>query len=304
MPTEVFVSNFWLVVAAVFGLLIGSFLNVCILSWAREPKESVLRPRSRCPRCGKQIAWYDNIPVLSWIFLLGKCRHCRQPISLMYPLVELTTGAIWVFAVWLYGPTIAAVRAGVFFTLLLGILVSDARAFIIPDEFTIGGAVLGLILTAIGGGAHGVAFSLMGGAVGFGVLWAVGWLGTKLLKKDAMGGGDIKMMGMVGIFVGWTGVALTIFLGALIGTIAYLPLMLITRGLRDRRERLAAANAPEPLPKHRRKEASVEAQMPSPASDEHEGMVPFGVFLAIGAAVAFLFGQRIIEWYAVNYLGI
>lgn len=302
MPTEVSVSTFWLVVAGVFGLLIGSFLNVCILSWAREPKESVLRPRSRCPKCGKQIAWYDNIPVLSWIFLLGKCRHCRQPISLMYPLVELATGLIWVFAVWLYGPTIAAVRAGVFFTLLLGILVSDARAFIIPDEFTLGGAVLGLILTGIGGGAHGLAFSLLGGAVGFGVLWAVGWIGSALLRKDAMGGGDIKMMGMVGIFVGWSGVALTIFLGALIGTIAYLPLMFIRKGLQDRRQRLAAANRPERQPRHRRNGA--DPQMELPADDEHEGMVPFGVFLAIAAGVAYLFGQRIVEWYAVNYLGI
>jgi leader peptidase (prepilin peptidase)/N-methyltransferase len=115
------------VVAGIFGLLIGSFLNVCILSWGVEPKESVLRPRSRCPKCGHQIAWYDNSPVLSWLIRAGKCRHCRQPISLMYPLVELATCIIWVYFVWLFGPTLAAVRAAVFFTLLLGILVTDAR---------------------------------------------------------------------------------------------------------------------------------------------------------------------------------
>jgi leader peptidase (prepilin peptidase)/N-methyltransferase len=262
---------FFYIVAGVFGLLIGSFLNVCILSWGKEPKESVLRPRSRCPKCGKQIAWYDNIPVLSWLILRGKCRHCKQSISTMYPLVELATGIIWVYFVWLFGPSLAAVRAAVFFTLLLGILVSDARAYIIPDEFTLGGLALGLILTAIGGfflsgtaGAwHGLGFSLIGGAVGFAILGLVGWLGGIIMKQDAMGGGDIKMMAMVGVFVGWTGVLLTIFLGALIGTVVFLPLALIGR----------------------------------------KKLVPFGIFLALGAGVAYLFGAKLVQWYSVTYLG-
>ena len=180
----------------------------------------------------------------------------------MYPMVELATCIIWVYFVWLFGPTVAAVRAAVFFTLLLGILVTDARAYIIPDEFTIGGFVLGLILTGIGGGVHGIGFSLIGAALGFGVLWFVGWLGSIILKQEAMGGGDIKMMAMVGIFVGWTGVLLTIFLGALIGTIIFLPLSLMGR----------------------------------------KKLVPFGVFLALGAGVAYLFGPKIVQWYAVTYL--
>lgn len=270
MPTDATGFAFWYVVAGVFGLLIGSFLNVCILSWGAEPKESVLRPRSRCPKCGHQIAWYDNIPVLSWLILRGRCRHCRQPISLMYPLVELATCIIWVYFVWLFGPTLSAVRAAVFFTLLLGILVTDARAYIIPDEFTIGGVVLGLILTVLGaylangsGGAmHGFVFSLIGGLLGFGILWVVGFLGTIVLKQDAMGGGDIKMMAMVGVFVGWTGVLLTIFLGALIGTVVFLPLALMGR----------------------------------------KKLVPFGIFLAIGAGVAYLFGPRLVQWYSATYL--
>jgi leader peptidase (prepilin peptidase)/N-methyltransferase len=263
VPTDGLGLNFFYIVAGAFGLLIGSFLNVCILSWGKEPPESVLRPRSRCPKCGNQIAWYDNIPVISWLILRGKCRACSQSISLMYPLVELATAIIWVYSVWLFGPTLAAIRAAVFFTLLLGILVTDARAYIIPDEFTIGGIVLGLLITGIGGGVHGIAFSLIGGALGFGILWLVGWLGTIILKQDAMGGGDIKMMGMVGIFVGWSGVLLTIFLGALIGTIIFLPLSLLGR----------------------------------------KKLVPFGVFLAIGAGVAYLFGPKIVQWYSVTYLG-
>lgn len=271
MPTDGQGLTFFLIVAGVFGLLIGSFLNVCILSWGVEPKESVMRPRSRCPKCGNRIAWYDNIPVLSWLILRGKCRNCRQSISLMYPLVELATCIIWIYFVWLFGPSITAVRAAVFFTLLLGILVTDARALIIPDEFTIGGLVLGLILTAVGGYllngvpgvTHGLVFSLIGGAVGFGILWVVGWLGTIILKEDAMGGGDIKMMAMVGVFVGWTGVLLTIFLGALVGTLIFLPLTLMGR----------------------------------------KKLVPFGIFLAIGAGVAYLFGTKLVQWYAITYLG-
>ncbi len=141
MPTEGLGSNFFYIVAAVFGLLIGSFLNVCILSWGKEPPESVLRPRSRCPKCGNQIAWYDNIPVISWLILLGKCRHCRERISLMYPLVELA-----------HRPHLGLLRLA---------LRSHPRRrpcrassspccsaswspmpapYIIPDEFTIGGA--------------------------------------------------------------------------------------------------------------------------------------------------------------------
>ncbi len=271
MPTDGQGLTWFYIMAGVFGLLIGSFLNVCILSWGAEPKESVMRPRSRCPKCGNRIAWYDNIPVLSWLILRGRCRNCKQSISLMYPLVELATCIIWIYFVWLFGPTIAAVRAAVFFTLLLGILVTDARAYIIPDEFTIGGLVLGLILTGVGGfilnggpgAVHGLAFSFIGGAVGFGILWVVGWLGTIILKQDAMGGGDIKMMAMVGVFVGWTGVLLTIFIGALVGTLVFLPLTLMGR----------------------------------------KKLVPFGIFLAIGAGVAYLFGAKLVQWYAITYLG-
>lgn len=236
------------------GLMLGSFLNVCIHRWPKE--ESVVKPRSRCPGCGNMIAWYDNIPVISWLLLRGKCRHCKTAISIQYPIIELATGLIWVFMAWRYGPTILAVQAAVFFTILLGIALTDAREYIIPDEFSLGGLVLG-ILFSLAGGFPAVYTALIGAAVGFGVLWLVGVAGTKMFKEEAMGGGDIKMMAMVGAFVGWQGVLLTIFLGALLGTLVFVPLSVVGK----------------------------------------KKLVPFGVFLSLGAAATWLAGPMLIAWY-------
>jgi leader peptidase (prepilin peptidase) / N-methyltransferase len=226
-----------LLFAGLLGAVLGSFLNVCILRWGAEPKESVLHPPSRCPRCGRGVAPYDNIPIVSWLLLRGKCRGCKLPISPLYPAVELATAGIWLFMAWRFGVTLEALRGALFGTILLGIAVTDARAYIIPDEFTWGGLAIGLA-------------------------WAVGVGGTWLFKQDAMGGGDIKMMAMVGAFVGWKGVLLTIFLGALLGTIIFLPLSLAGS----------------------------------------KKLVPFGIFLALGAAAAYLVGPAIITWYR-GYLG-
>lgn len=246
-------------VAGVFGLVLGSFLNVCIV---RLPaNQSVVRPRSRCPRCQAQIAWYDNIPVLSWLLLRGKCRGCGLPISPMYPAVELATGAIWAWMAWRTGMDLDLLRGGFFFTLLLGIMATDAREYIIPDEFTWGGLAIGLLL-ALGGGIATLLPALVGAAVGFGLLWAVGFLGHLILKEEAMGGGDVKMMAMVGAFVGWQGVLLTIFLGAFLGTLIFLPLSLLGR----------------------------------------KKLVPFGVFLALGAAATWIAGPAIFAWYRA-YVG-
>lgn len=183
-----------LIFAAALGLILGSFLNVCILAWGAEPKQAIGRRRSRCPSCGTTIAWYDNLPVVSWLVLGARCRHCKAPISPMYPLVELASAGIWVFFVWRHGLSFQAVAGAVFFQLLLGIAVSDARGYIIPDEFSLGGIPLGLVAAFQLGGKEGLATAMIGGAVGFAVLWVVGWLGSVMLKQEAMGGGDIKMM--------------------------------------------------------------------------------------------------------------
>ncbi len=210
-------------IAAVFGALLGSFLNVLIL---RLPKdESVVFPGSHCPRCKSPIAWYDNVPILSWIVLGGKCRHCRESISVQYPLIELTTALLWAAAAWYYGVDLTGLTAAMFGTLLLGIAITDARHYLIPDEYTVGGLVLGLLLS-LRGGWEGLLQAGIGAAVGFLLLYAVAVVGSKMFGKEAMGGGDIKMMAMVGAFVGWKGVLLTIFGGSLLGTLVFVPLSL------------------------------------------------------------------------------
>jgi leader peptidase (prepilin peptidase) / N-methyltransferase len=248
-----------LVLAALVGAAIGSFLNVCV---CRLPEgESVVSPRSRCPECSTPIAWHDNVPVLGWTLLRGRCRTCRAGISVQYPLVELATAAIWVAAVARYGGAWAALSAAVFFTLLLGIALTDARTYIIPDEFSIGGTILGLGLALAPGGITFTS-AVLGAALGFGVLWAVGALGSWWLGKDAMGGGDIKMMAMVGAFLGPAGVLLTIFLGALVGTLIFAPISMRTGKL-----------------------------------------IPFGIFLAVGAGVTDVWGSAIVGWYLQTFLG-
>jgi leader peptidase (prepilin peptidase)/N-methyltransferase len=244
---------FLAVAAAVAGLCVGSFLNVCIL---RLPKEqSLLSPPSTCPQCGQRIAWYDNIPLVSWIALRGKCRRCGAAITAQYPLIEALVGVLWLAAYVNYGVSVQALAGALFCTILLGIGITDARHYLIPDEFTWGGLGLGLALSLVGGW-QGFLQAVIGAAVGFGLLYTVGVAGRWLFKEEAMGGGDVKMMAMVGSFVGWKGVLLTIFAGALLGTLIFVPLSL-------RKKRL----------------------------------VPFGVFLAVGAAVAFVWGDVIIEWY-------
>jgi leader peptidase (prepilin peptidase)/N-methyltransferase len=241
------------VVAGVFGLLIGSFLNVCTLRWPVD--ESVVRPRSRCPGCSAPIAWYDNIPVLSWLILRGKCRGCREGISIQYPLVELTTALIWGGMVLLHGFEWEALRGALFLTILLGIAMSDARFYIIPDQFSLGGTVLGLGL-AFFAPALTIVQSLTGAALGFGLLWLVAWGGEKVFKKEAMGGGDIKMMAMIGAFLGVQGVLLTIFISSFLGAAIFGPISIKTGKL-----------------------------------------VPFGIFLAAGAAVTYGWGDTMVGWY-------
>ena len=239
--------------AVVVGLCFGSFLNVCILRLPHD--QSLLRPRSTCPRCKQPIAWRDNVPVVSWLWLRGKCRWCHKPISVQYPVIEALVGVLFGVSVLAYGASLHAVSTAVFGTLLLGIAITDARHYLIPDEFSLGGLVLGLAL-ALGGGVPGFLQALLGAAVGFGLLWGVAKVGAWVFKEEAMGGGDIKMMAMVGSFVGWRGVLLTVFAGAALGSLIFVPL-----------------------------------------SIKKKRLVPFGVFLAVGAAVTFVFGDAILVWY-------
>jgi len=254
----VVVDPILLVGAALLGLCFGSFLNVCILRLAKEDKKqrSLFHPPSTCPSCRQPIAWRDNIPVVSWLLLRGRCRRCGHPISLQYPIIEAVVGVVWIAAMVAYGPTVHFLAAALLGTILLGIAVTDARHYLIPDEYNWAGLIIGLgaSLTA---GVPGFKEAVLGAATGFALLYAVGVAGRWVFGEEAMGGGDIKMMAMVGAFVGWKGVLLTVFAASVFGSLVYVPLLL--RGKK----------------RH----------------------VPFGVFLAMGAAVVFVFRDAIIDWY-------
>ncbi|HAT18077.1 MAG TPA: prepilin peptidase [Gemmatimonadetes bacterium] len=223
-------SDAWIVsaLAGLVGLMIGSFLNVCTLRWPED--ESVVFPGSHCPKCGEPIRWYDNVPVLGYVLLRGRCRACREPISLQYPLVELATGIVWAGMFSYAGLSFEALRGTLLLTILFGIALTDARFYIIPDQFSLGGLVLGLGLAFLPGGIDALD-ALIGAIVGFGLLGSVAVVGKWMLKKDAMGLGDIKMMAMVGAFLGWAGVLLTVFLGALLGAVIFGPISYKTKKL-------------------------------------------------------------------------
>jgi leader peptidase (prepilin peptidase)/N-methyltransferase len=210
-----------IVYAGVLGAVLGSFLNVCIVRWGAEPKQSVVRPRSRCPRCGHAIRWYENIPVVSWLALRGRCSGCGLPISPLYPAVELSTALLWAGSVVLLGATLAALELAVAATLLLGIAVSDARAFLIPHEFSLGGSVIALGFAASAGGAEEVWVAAQGALFGAGVVLLVGEVTELILGQEAMGGGDCALMGMVGAFFGWESVLPVVALGAVISLVLY-----------------------------------------------------------------------------------
>ena len=223
-------SDAWIVsaLAGLVGLMIGSFLNVCTLRWPED--ESVVFPGSHCPKCGEPIRWYDNVPVLGYVLLRGRCRACREPISLQYPLVELATGLVWAGMFSYAGLSFEALRGTLLLTILFGFALTDARFYIIPDQVSLGGLVLGLGLAFLPGGIDALD-ALIGAIVGFGLLGSVAVVGKWMLKKDAMGLGDIKMMAMVGAFLGWAGVLLTVFLGALLGAVIFGPISYKTKKL-------------------------------------------------------------------------
>ena len=260
------------IVAGLVGLLFGSFLNVCSLRWPVD--ESIVSPGSRCPKCHEPVRWHDNVPVLSWLILHGECRFCSEPISIQYPLVELATGLMWAGAFAAHGPTGEALRGAVFLTLLLGISISDARFYIIPDQFSIGGTLLGVAMSFLPGGTDWLD-SLIGAALGYSVLLLIGAVGTWVIKRvapgrledagvdRAMGGGDIKMMMMVGAFLGVWGVALTIFMGSVLALVVFGPISAISKRL-----------------------------------------IPLGVFLAAGGGVAYVWGDAMVRWYMTSVVGI
>ena len=212
--------------SALLGAVLGSFLNVCILRWGAEPKQSVMYPPSRCPDCGHAIRWYENIPIVSWLFLRGRCSGCGARISPMYPAIEATTALLWGGSVALLGLGLPAVELAVATTLLLGIAVTDARAFIIPHELSLGGTAIALAFAAWPEPA-GVLDAVQGACFGAGLVLLVGELTELVLGQEAMGGGDCALMGLVGAFFGWEAVLPVLALGAFISIVLHVAAMLL-----------------------------------------------------------------------------
>ncbi|HEX7333296.1 MAG TPA: prepilin peptidase [Pyrinomonadaceae bacterium] len=278
---------FGYIVAGVFGAIIGSFLNVVI---HRVPlEESIVFPNSRCPSCGAAIAFYDNLPVLSYLALRAKCRKCKAHISFRYPAVELLTAALFVAVAWHDGLSAALPFDLVFVSALLALVFIDAEHMLLPNVITYPGIVFALVariaIPLLTGTPHfddvpslaqgaladmpiwvtSLAGALIGALLGGGSLWLMGWTWEKLRGIEAMGLGDVKMMFMVGAYLGWRLTILTIFVGVLTGSV--IGILLMAR----QRER--------------------NMQM----------LLPFGVFLGLGAIAALLFGSPIVEWYAGQF---
>lgn len=243
--------------AFVVGIVIGSFLNVCI---ARLPAgASVIHPPSHCPRCKKDIAPYDNIPLLSYLVLRGRCRNCGLGIAWRYPAVEALTGALFVAVVAWLGIDWWTAIALLFVSALVVVTFIDLDHQIIPDEISLPGIVIGFLVSFAGIGPAPLD-SLLGILLGGGTLWLVAAGYERLRGIEGMGGGDIKLLAMIGAFLGWRAVLVTVMVGSLTGA--------LVGGAR-----VAFGRAGSEVP------------------------IPFGPFLALGALVALLFGEALIDWY-------
>ncbi len=266
------------ILALLFGLLIGSFLNVCIHRWPRG--RSVVRPRSHCVRCRKFIPWYDNIPLVSYIVLRGRCRYCGKHISLRYPTVELLTGLLFFFFVATLGATAEAIKMCVFSAMLVALIFSDLEKRLLPDELTLGGTLVGFAFSPfvhvpdITGsailwlfGAHvperwqSVAESLCGALLPALFLWGGGWIYELVRHREGLGLGDVKLIAMVGSFLGLRSALLTLIVGSITGSILGYGYIKATR------------------------------------QDASTYELPFGTFLGAAALVAAVAGQKFFGWY-------
>jgi len=239
------------------GLCIGSFLNVCI--YRLPESKSIVHPRSMCPNCDTRIPFYDNIPLFSYLWLKGQCRRCKVKISMRYPMVELLGGLVALGTYLRFGLTIETLIYYVFIAALLVVTFIDLDHRIIPDVITLPGIP---ICFAASFALPAITYkdALLGILVGGGSLFLVAWVYTLLTKKEGMGGGDIKLLAMMGAIVGWQGVLFTIFVASLVGTLAGFAVMLQSR----------------------------------------KGMklaVPFGPFLSIGSITYIFFGTELVTWY-------
>jgi leader peptidase (prepilin peptidase)/N-methyltransferase len=248
-----------------FGISFGSFINVLVY---RLPLgESLIKPPSKCPHCGTAIKFYDNIPLISYAVLRGRCRSCEARISLRYPLVEILAGLSVTFAIYSFGFTFRGVEAAVLSLALLAIFFIDLDCTIIPNAITYPGIVLGLLLSLVPGTMIGWKQSLIGMAVGGAAFLLVGFLGEIIFKKEALGFGDVKYAAMVGAFLGWKNLLLMLVIASFLGSVVGIALIL------------------------------------AGGKKKKSTYIPFGPFLTVGAWISIYFGETIIRAY-LNLVGL
>jgi leader peptidase (prepilin peptidase)/N-methyltransferase len=250
-PTFLFV-----VFAAALGAIIGSFLNVCIYRLPRG--ESVVWPASRCPHCQRSLAWFENVPVVSYLGLGGRCRTCRAPISVRYPIVEALTAAMFALGWWHYGPSALLASRLIFGCALIVLFAVDLEHHLLPNAITLPGVVVGFVLSLVG--EPGWLASLVGATLGAGLLFGVAEAYYRIRHEEGLGMGDVKMLGMIGAFLGWKLTIVTLMMASFTGSIVGLGLIATGRG-------------------------------------NLKYALPFGTFLALGAAAAATIGPRLLDWY-------
>jgi leader peptidase (prepilin peptidase)/N-methyltransferase len=249
-------DSFWIVTAAAFGAIVGSFLNVCIYRLPRD--RSIVWPASACPHCGRALAWYENIPIVSFLALGGRCRTCREPIAARYPIVEALTAAMFACAWWYYGPGALLASRLVFGCALIVLFAIDLEHQLLPNLITLPGVVAGFGFSLLT--EPGWFDSMVGILLGGGVLFGIAEAYYRLRHEEGLGMGDVKMLGMIGAFLGWKLMIVTLMVASLSGSIIGVLLIITKRG-------------------------------------SMKYALPFGTFLAIGAAVSATVGQRLLDWY-------
>ncbi|KRP36559.1 MAG: peptidase A24 [Opitutaceae bacterium BACL24 MAG-120322-bin51] len=276
----------------IFGAITGSFLNVCIY---RIPAErSVVFPGSTCA-CGKAIAWYNNIPILTWLFLRGRASCCGERFSVRYPAIESLTGVLFYLS-WMMHPPLLAIIGFLFISFLICSTFIDLDHMIIPDRFSIGGMVIGVVLSILFPSLQGVegqpiianiesgVHSIIGALIGAGLVYWIAVLGEIVFRKPAMGEGDVKFVGFIGAFCGWQGAVFSMFGGAFIGTLILLPVLLLGRIFRWGRS------------------SESEDAEESGESVAFGSQVPFGPMLAVGGLVYFLGFDRYVDAYFADFV--
>ncbi len=239
----------------ILGAIIGSFLNVCIYRIPR--RESIVFPSSHCPSCNRAIKYYDNIPIVSYILLRGRCRYCGERISLQYPVVEIITGILLVALFKRFDISLKVPILFIFITTLLVISIIDLKHRVIPNQLSLGFIIIGLILSPF---LQGPVESIIGILVGGGLLFSIAYIYQLLTHREGMGGGDVKLLAMIGAFLGWKGAVFSLFAGSLTGTLIGIFIMVLKGG-------------------------------------DTRYAIPFGPFLSLGAFAYIFWGERILMWY-------